>query len=201
MDTKTLEIIKNYSIKEYSKSVDKFHDLKHIERVVKNASWIVRKLKMEDLIDINLLNASCYLHDILIANRNAKNNFSQLYNNLIERSLNRKYMMKILDFFDLDTKEKQILSVAIINHPNSIPFRILNRQGDLYTKILQDADSLDYISLNRQQNLIEEKGKLLNQIANKYIFWIRKNIKKYLNFPELAFRLNGGLISAEDFEF
>ena len=197
MDTITLEIIKNYSIKEYSNSIDKQHNLGHVKRVTKNALWIAKVLNLEGLIDKNLLESACYLHDVLIARRNAKNYFDQFYNYVIEKPLNQKYIGKILERFNLDPKEKQILEIAIINHSYSIPLRILYRRGNLYLKILKDADSLDYISLERQRSLLEGNEKILRYLVNIYLSWIRKNIKKYLNFPELATRLNNGLVPFE----
>lgn len=197
MDIKTLETIKNYSIEEYSNSIDKQHNISHVERVAKDALWITNVLSLESSIDKNLLQAACYLHDVLIAKRNAKNYFSQFYNYVIEKSLNKKYIGKVLERFNLTPKEKQILEVSLINHPYSIPLRILHKQGNLYLKILQDSDSLDYVSLEKQQSLFEAKQKILIFITNMYLTWIRNNFKKYLNFPELATKLNNGLISSQ----
>ncbi len=183
MDNFTLNNIKRFAIEEYAKTKDGQHNFEHAERVAQNALWIAEALKAEDALDKNLLKAACYLHDLVIAQRFGGSFFSRCYNHFWEKYLNKKYFESILKNFNLTSAENKILSTAIVNHPYSIPYGILNKQGDIYSKILQDADSLDYLSEERK--LVLAKGKLLTYFINKYLSWVRKNIKKYLNFPEL----------------
>ncbi len=197
MDTKTLNKIRFFAIKEYGQSKDKQHSFGHAERVAKNALWITDILKVGDGFDKNLLQAACYLHDIVITKRNSRNYFSQFYSHIFEKLLNKKYIRQTLEYFDLPPEEEQILAVSIVNHPYSIPYRVLNKQRDLYSKVLQDADSLDSVSLRREHSFINRKGKILTYLTSIYLFWIRNNIEKYLNFPELTNKLNNGLISPE----
>ena len=131
------------------------------------------------------MQAAGYLHDILLAKRKSKNYFSQLYSHIFEKALNKKQIRQVLEQFNLSAEEKEILATAIINHPYSIPYRRLNKQKDLYSKILQDADSLDYVSPERESNFIKGKGKRVIRLTKMYLSWIRNNLEKYLNFPEL----------------
>ncbi len=197
MDVKTLNKIRLFAKKEHGQSKDKQHDFGHAERVAKNALWITNILKIGDGFDKNLLQAACYLHDIVLTKRNSRNYFSQFYNHIFEKTLNKKYIRQIIEYFDLPPEEDQILATSIVNHPYSIPYRILNRQRDLYSKTLQDADSLDYVSLRREHSFIDGKGKIPTVLTNIYLSWIRNNIEKYLNFPELTDKLNSGLILPE----
>ena len=184
MDAKTLEKIKDYAKLVYSQNNDFSHNLEHSERVVQNALKIVNVLDYKDAIDKNLLISTCYLHDIVVCKNKGKLLFS-VYYHLFEKQLNRKYLPEIIKRFDLSKQESQILTNTIINHPYSIPYRILNKNGDLYSKILQDADSLEYVSIQRLKARYEAKGKILFYIAKLFVFIIRKNIKYFLNFPDL----------------
>ncbi len=184
MDIKTLNKIKHYAKNEYNQAKDKYHDFDHIERVVKNALGITDRLKFSEGFDKNLLLAACYLHDIVITKRNNSNFLKKFYNHIFEKLLNKKYIRKILKNFSLPLNEEQILALTIINHPHSIPYHSLNRHNDLYSKILQDADSLDYISLERTRNFIYGKRKILIYFFNIYLTWIRKNIRHFLNIQE-----------------
>lgn len=184
MNIRTLLQIKQFCLVKYSLTKDKQHNLEHVKRVSQNAIKIVQYLGIEKVIDLNLLEAACYLHDVVVSS-NKGSNLSLLYSHLFEKSLNKKYIPKIIQQFNLPQKETQILINAIINHPGSIPYRRLNKQKDLYSKVLQDADSLDYISIQRQISFIQTKGKILSFVSKLFLFQIRKNIKFFLNFPNL----------------
>lgn len=184
MNSKTLNQIRRFSLIKYSLTKDKQHNLEHVKRVSRNAVKIVKRLGVSKDIDLNLLEAACYLHDIVVS-KNRGTNFSMFISHIFEKPLNKKYIPQIIKQFNLPKNEAQILTDAIINHPGSIPYRRLNRKKDLYSKILQDADSLDYISTQRQISFIQTKGKILSFISKLFLFHIRKNIKFFLNFPEL----------------
>ena len=186
MDVKTLKKIRSFTIKEYAKSQDRQHNFAHAERVAKNALWITDVLKIKEGVDKNLLQAACYLHDIVLVRRNNGNYFSWLYNHIFEKHLNKRYLKEILECFGLPQEENKILTAAIVNHSYSIPYRLLNKQGDLYSKILQDADSLDYVSVKRADIFIKKKGKILTHLINLYLSWIKNDLGRYLNFPQLT---------------
>jgi len=124
-------------------SDDKRHDFGHAERVTRNAMWILDTLKIGESVDRNLLQAACYLHDVVVMKRDSRNYFSRFVSHFFEKNLNKKYLGKVLADFDLPWEEDQIIAEAIINHPNSIPFLVLNKEKDIYSKILQDADKLE----------------------------------------------------------
>ena len=185
MDSKTLEKIKVYVKKVSDLSDDKRHDFGHAERVTRNAMWILDTLKIGESVDRNLLQAACYLHDVVVMKRDSRNYFSRFVSHFFEKNLNKKYLGKVLADFDLPWEEDQIIAEAIINHPNSIPFLVLNKEKDIYSKILQDADSLDYASSEREVSFGRGKGIIQIYIARKYLSWIRNHMERYLNFPEL----------------
>jgi hypothetical protein len=90
-----------------------------------------------------------------------------------------------------DPKERTILYKAIVRHTFSIPYRILNRRRGKYTKILQDADSLDYYNPIREKSLIANRTKylfyfIISLPAKRYLMYGRKHMDKYLNYPELT---------------
>lgn len=188
MDTKTLKLIKEFTYSRYSDYLNRQHSIDHTLRVKKNATNIVKILKMENNIDINLLTACCYLHDILMI-KNHDSFLVSLYFHLFERSINRKGIHIIVDRFNLLKSEHRLLTTAIVNHPHSIPYHILNKRRDLYSKILQDADTIDYISEQRLK-IFNMKRWYLSPISKLYIRLIKKNIKYFLNFPELAKKLS-----------
>jgi hypothetical protein len=68
---------------------------------------------------------------------------------------------------------------------------MLNPNGDLYTKILQDADTLDFFSRQREKSFNKAKKKVifyaLLGLFSKYpLVFGRKNIANYLNLKEVA---------------
>ena len=186
MGTADFQKIKSYAQGKYSQNKGQ-HDIQHVERVSANALKITDILGKDHEIDRNLLSAAGYLHDIL--NTNIKGNFLlSIYSYIFEKSINRKHLGKIIEKFNLPKNESSILSNAIINHPYSIPFHILNKNNDIYSKILQDADSLDYISDSRLTSF-NKKMWFLSPISKLYIYLIRKNIRFFLNFPDVANRM------------
>ena len=184
MKTQTLQKIKGYAYDKFSCYKGCQHGLDHALRVVNNAKRMVKILKVEKRIDVNLLYASCWLHDIAVIDKN-NNVISSLYFHFFESSINKKHIRRVLERFPLSKSEFQTIVNAIINHPHSIPYRSLNRNGDIYLKILQDADSFDYISDERLKSFNSNRW-YLTPISNLYICLVKKNIKYFLNYPELA---------------
>jgi hypothetical protein len=187
METTDLQKIKSFAFKRYSQNTSQ-HDIRHVEMVNNNALKICAILGKDREIDRNLLSAAGYLHDILKTNIKGGLIFSMYYY-LFERSLNRKHLSGIIKRFNLPENESKILENAIINHPHSIPFHQLNGKNDIYSQILQDADSIDYVSDTRLVSF-NKKMRFLSPISKLYIYLIRKNIRFFLNFPEIAKKLD-----------
>jgi len=165
---------------------DPQHGFIHLQRVANFAQKIVKTLKVENKIDVNLLSAACYLHDI-----NHTFYSPGLLNYFLERARLKKVLPKVLTEMDIDVGEKAILENAIYSSPFSFPFKMLNRNGDLYTKILQDADTLDFFSRQREVSFNKAKKNIvfyafLGLFSDPALAYGRKNIANYLNFPQLA---------------
>lgn len=165
---------------------DPQHGWVHLQRVAAYAKKIVKTLKIEGKIDLNVLLAACYLHDI-----NYTFYSPGLLNYFLEKARLKKVLPKVLRELDIDKKEKEIIKNAIYNSPFSFPFKKLNPHGDLYTKILQDADTLDFFSKPREKSFKEAKKnilfyKVLDLFSGPALSFGRKNIGKFLNFPQIA---------------
>ena len=141
---------------------------------------------MEGKIDIHLLLAACYLHDISHATYSPS-----LMNYFLEKKRLRLVLPKILAGLPVNENDKKIIENTVYSIPFSFPFKKLNRNGDLYKQILQDADTLDYFSKEREVSF-EKASKMYIFYAFFRIFsdWAlkygRKNLKNYLNFPQLV---------------
>lgn len=185
MTNEELDNIRDYAIKIYGKA-DPQHGFSHVERVSENASKIVSHLKIKK-IDSNLLKAACYLHDIP-ETLMPGGPFIKHYLEILAVKI---YMPDILKKYVHDGKERKILFRAIVRHTFSIPYRILNKKGGKYTKVLQDADSIDYYNPIREKSLMANRNRyifyfIISLPAKKYLEYGRKHMDKYLNYPELA---------------
>jgi hypothetical protein len=181
-----LNKVKNFVNEKVEAVVDPQHGFKHLERVADFAQKIVKTLKVENKIDDNLLLAACFLHDI-----NHTFYSPGLLNYFLERVRLKKVLPKVLTELDIDADDKTILEKAIYLSPFSFPFKKLNRSGDLYTKILQDADTLDFFSRQRENSFNKAKKNILfysilGLFSQQALAYGRKNIANYLNFPKLA---------------
>ena len=162
------------------------HGWIHLQRVANFAQKIIKTLKVENNIDVNVLLAACFLHDI-----NHTFYSPGLLNYFLERARLKKVLPKVLNELDIDIGEKGIIENAIYLSPFSFPFKILNPKGDLYTKILQDADTLDFFSYEREVSFERAKKnilfyRVLGLISKHALYYGRKNIANYLNLPQLA---------------
>ena len=178
--------VKNFVNEKVRGISDPQHGFKHLERVADFAQKIVKTLKVENKIDVNLLLAACFLHDI-----NHTFYSPGLLNYFLERVRLKKVLPKVLTQLDIDADDKTILENAIYLSPYSFPFKKLNRSGDLYTKILQDADTLDFFSGQRENSFKRAKKKIyfykvLDLFSKRALAFGRKKIANYLNFPRLA---------------
>lgn len=184
MEDQVLEKIRTYAFATMSQKGDFRHNWQHVERVVINAKKSLIILNVKNNVDANLLFAACYLHDVptALVPFNISNYFR-------ESQIATKFIPQILKHFALSEYEKDVLFKAIIAHPLSIPWRKLNRNSDYYTKILQDADSLDYFSTSRMNLWINQfsntKWKVLLPLFRLYMNTGRKFIRFFLNNPQL----------------
>lgn len=182
--------IKSYAETAANEHSDPLHTFTHLGRVAQNANLIVKILGKENELDGNLLQAACFLHDIPI-NIPKKYFLGQIGKHLFEQVFIKKYLPGILEKFNLEQEEKEILFETILDHPFSIPYRLLNEKSGFYARILQDADSLDYFSFEREKSVKESKNKslylyILAVVSGLFFAFGRKNIRIFLNFPEIA---------------
>lgn len=186
MNKSTLHHIQLFARAQYHLSKDPLHNFSHIERVVQNARRIVHTLKLQNTVDEHVLTACCYLHDVVIVGENNKREglWHQIKNHVREPQMNKNHLPKILQQFDLSKSEYAVIYNAIINHPHSIPYRRLNKKRDIYTKILQDADTLDYVSHERVVHGEQLLGTLGKGLIYMYVTLVRKCISWFLNLPE-----------------
>ena len=186
MTNNQLKEVKSF-VKEKAKKIkDPQHGWDHFQRVANNAQKIVKSLNIQDKIDLNLLLASCYLHDM-----NHAFYSPGLMNYFLEKKRLRLILPKILADLPVNENDKKIIENTVYSIPFSFPFKKLNRNGDLYKRILQDADTLDLFSREREVGL-ENASKMYIFYAFLRIFsgWAlkygRKHLKNYLNFPQLV---------------
>ena len=192
MDYSTLKKIKRFSELTLADSTNPLHDSNHIERVRNNADLIVKTFAFENNIDINLLHAACYLHDIPV-NLQKKYFLGTIGKHIFEIIIIKKHLPFILDKFNLSSYERSVLSESLLNHTFSIPYRQLNKKGIIYTKILQDADSIDYFSYQREKKLKSIRINspfyfILSLFSPLYFKLGRKIIRYFLNYPKIAYQ-------------
>ncbi len=185
MSSDTFIEIKDYTTKIYMDSSDSQHAINHVYRVIDNAERIIKELGVQDIIDKTLLISACYLHDIEMAKRSNGKFWNLLKNHFFERKFNKRNINKLLSMFDLSREEKTLLREAVVYHSHSIPYRRLCKRKSLISRILQDADSLDYISEERLYTFCAMRSQLLSFLSIKIIKVIKKHIDWFLNFPEL----------------
>ena len=112
-------------------------------------------------------------------------------NYFLERRRLKLVLPAILSQLDINKNEKKIIENAIYSSPFSFPFRRLNKGRDLYTQILQDADTIDFFSKEREisfKKAIKDFSfyAFLGLFSNWALKYGRTNLKNYLNFPQLA---------------
>ena len=180
--------IRKFAIAEMQKSVDPQHNFPHVDRVRRNALRIAKILNFDGVIDRNLLSAICYLHDLAFTVHRPSLSTWFLEGHLVKKQLLRLSLFELLGVLP---EEQHIIVIAIIHHPLGFPLQKLNRQRDVYTQILQDADTLDFFTaerltaftVSRQLFLFYRVCALFSGFSHRLY---RRNIHRYLNFPELA---------------
>ncbi len=180
MTKEELTKVERYAKKVMDKGSDPVHDWRHVDRVRKIALEIVKFLKIKR-IDSNLLEACCLVHDIYYGNKQEKNllqtYFSEARESIKVLEKARTNELEFIDYWDW-----RVILEAVKHHPLSFPFRILNKNRNIYCQILQDADTVD---LFNQEKLVEA-------LKKKKISWIHKNFKFVydLGYNNLRFFLN-----------
>lgn len=190
MTNKELERIKETVLKRL-----KDHDIKHgpdhLRRVTKNALKAVKILNLEKKIDLNLLQAICLLHDITYVQPKFK---YRLADYVLERSIATRVLYPILKSLSINQSDSKKILQACSKHPHSFPFKRLNKSSDYYTKILQDSDTIDFFNQKRVTQFKRQIkpsfiSGLIKPFFNPYINYGRKNLKRYLNYPQLYEKL------------
>lgn len=166
---------------------DRAHDFTHLERVRKTALQLAEMLGVVGKLDLNLLQAICYLHDTTYMRRK-----SGLYTYVFEGRLVRQELKSILPKLRIGGAEAKIILRACVRHPHSLPFGRLNRGEDLYTRILQDSDTIDYfnkqrvLAMKQQMTKVPLLGRFLVDLVDNLIVSCLNNLGSYLNFPEFG---------------
>lgn len=186
MTRNQLKEVKKGVKKKISNIKDPQHGWKHLQRVADYSQKIVKSLKLEEKIDKHLLMATCYLHDISQASYSPG-----LLNYLLESRRLKLVLPGVLSKLEVDEDEKKIIENAVYSSPFSFPFKRLNRKGDLYTQILQDADTLDFFSKEREDSFKKARKAfsfyaILGLFSDFALKYGRNNIGKFLNFSQLA---------------
>lgn len=181
----TYEEIRKIALDHMSKLKLSNHNDAHVLRVEKNALKIVETLQIKE-VDINLLKVICLLHDFTYTVR--KPGFSTY---LFEGHIERKVIKPLLEKFELSDEEKEKILNAVFHHAHSFPFRRLNKGHDIYSKILQDADTFDYFDCMRIKIFMKRfknntLGNLEKNIGYKLLRYGVKNLKSFLNYPRLT---------------
>jgi HD superfamily phosphohydrolase YqeK len=186
MTEEQFQKIKKYTQAVMKQSNDPQHSFDHVERVRIYALKIVELLKIKD-VDLKLIQVACYLHDVPICMFHK----SPPIKHWLENYAVIKYLPQVLRELDISGEEYAILLNAIRRHTFTIPYRRLNRNGDIYTKIVQDADSLDYFSHEREESFVKNKNKFFSYFiaslfSKKFLSYGRSHLQQYLNYPELS---------------
>jgi len=181
-----LKEVKNFVKGKAIRIQDPQHGWDHVRRVADYAERIVEFLGVEDKIDIQLLLAACYLHDISHATYSPS-----LMNYFLESRRLKVILPGVLSKLEVDENEIRTIEKAIYLSPYSFPFKNLNKDGSLYTQILQDADTLDFFSMERESSFKKARKKyifyaFLGLFSDWALKYGRSNLKNYLNFPQLA---------------
>ncbi len=185
MDQQQLKKIRLFAKNTMLKSKDISHDWGHIERVVKNAGDIIDYLNLE--LNKNLLEACVLLHDLSFSENRGNIFFKYLLEVRMTIELLQKAFKSELSF--VSGQDQNIIIDAIRHHAFSFPYHQLNRKRSLYSRVLQDADTIDYFSKERFKQACKRKTLLITYKLLKFIYDFGfHNLKYFLNFPQLANR-------------
>ena len=147
ISTAQLEEIKKYVREKMPQHSQ--HDFGHLERLEENARAILSRLDIRKRRRVrrNTLLASCYLHDLTYTVK-----LPGWYAYLFEGFVAKRLAIKLLREKGVGGYDIRVIARAISRHPHSFPFRRLHKTGDLYTQLLQDADTLDFFAWTRMES-------------------------------------------------
>lgn len=162
------------------------HRWDHVIRVKDNAVKITKILGKEKQVDLRMLKICCLLHDITYF---YKKQSIQVY--FFEGTIAKRKVSLILKRFNINKNDRKTIEYAVKVHHLSFPFAKLNRDKDIYTKILQDADTIDYFSKERinpygsgiERNFIK---KVIYYFVVRLTDYGKANIEDYLNYPKIG---------------
>ena len=170
------------------KTFDGQHDLGHVDRVREKALRIAEILGLEKKIDKNLLQAICLLHDFTFAEH--KFCFRTWF---FEGFYAQKGVLRAIKKLGLEKKEKRLIKEAVGFHAHNFPFKGLRNEKRLsiYTKILQDADLIDYFCEKRIKTLMANEKRFIMRrvlflLCRPLFNYSKENISRFLNFPQAA---------------
>lgn len=179
---KVLFLLKNHDIK---------HGPDHLKRVVQNALEAAKILNLEEKLDLNLLEATCLLHDLTYVQPEFKYKITDY---VLERSISTRVLYPFLKSLSINKADAEIILRSCSKHPHSFPFKKLNKTDNDYTKILQDSDTIDFfhperVKITRKKFKDSFWKKPTLPLFDAYVNYVKKNLKKYLNYPELHEKL------------
>lgn len=181
----TYQEIKKYALLKMAKVKDENHNAKHVERVKNNALEIIKLLNIESEVNKNLLKTICLLHDFSYIVRKPS-----LYTYVFEGQIERKITRLILEKFALPESTRETIIKAVSRHAHSFPFRRLNKKSNVYTKVLQDADTLDFFNCLRIKMFMGNRDgffrNIKRKLGSKLIGYGVNNLGSFLNYPILA---------------
>lgn len=183
METKRFLIIEDYLRNYLSDLHDPLHGWDHADRVRQNASQIIELLQPSD-IDHNLLQTVCLIHDV----HYTMYRYPRIIAYWFENALAKRAASRLLRQLPVNDAEAIVIIHAVAHHARSFPFRELHPDQDIYTKILQDADTLDFFNRHRIDQFKQQSSsaKLLSPVVDETLDYGREHIGTYLNFPEVA---------------
>lgn len=186
LNDETYERIKVYALSQMAKLKNANHNDAHVIRVKDNALKIVRILGIENKVDENLLKTISLLHDFTYTVRKPS-----IYTYIFEGHIERRIIRGVLEKFNLSEETKKVVIDAVFHHTHSFPFGRLNKKRSAYTKVLQDADTLDFFDCLRIKTYMRENNKGIfkdtrNRLGSKLIEYGINNLEKFLNYPMLA---------------
>lgn len=186
MTEEKLSEIKEFALNKMANSSDAQHNWEHVKRVRGNALRIIKLLGLASRVDSNLMEAICFLHDLIYAEHQTS---LKMY--FLESVMIKNYLPKVFSAIEISPEERDIIKEAVARHTLSFPLRRLTRNRDNYTKILQDADTIDFFHKSRKKSFLGHArrpvfSKIISVAVNFTFEYGRSKIYKFLNYPELA---------------
>lgn len=186
MNQNTYQEIEDYTLFEMAKLDNSNHNDEHVVRVKNNALKILKLLGIENEVDQNLLKAICLLHDFTYTVKKPG-----MYTYIFEGRIEKKLIKPILEKFEISSETKKIILSAVSQHAHSFPFRKLNKRHSVYSRVLQDADTLDFFDCLRIKTYMKKNngsfvGNIKNKIGGRLIVYGLQNLGSFLNYPVLA---------------